>query len=135
MIKRMMLLSAAVMLINASGADSPESAPQQTAAESGTLAADVQAQVNRKTARIQTLTAQHSDLIEKQKKKRQELLKTNPRLRRMYLQILKQTRQLALELDSDREMNALNDQIHAVEKELKQEQTELNNLKKTEKGK
>ena len=34
-----------------------------------------------------------------------------------------------------REMNALNEQLHAVEKELKQEQSELNKLKKTEKSK
>ena len=141
MIKRMMLLSAAWIAFNAVGADSATS-PSDLG--SGDKNVDIRAVVKEKDARIQTLTVQHRELLEKQKRKRKELLKTNPKIRRMYLQILKQVRQLAMELDANREISQINDRIHETEKELRKERDELeklneriklNTLKETEKSK
>jgi len=125
MIKRLMLLSAALLAFHAAGADSPASA---SASETKKKDVDIHTAVREKTARVQTLTAQRNDLLGKQKQKRQELLKTNPKLRRMYLQILKQTRQLALELDANREIRQMNDKIHEIEKDLEKERIELKKL-------
>jgi len=141
MIKRMMLLSAAWIAFSVAGADSADS-PSDT--ESGDKDVDIRAVVKEKDARIRTLTEQHRGLLEKQKQKRKELLKTNPKIRRMYLQILKQVRQLAMELDANREISQINDRIHETEKELRKERDELeklneriklNTLKETEKSK
>ena len=141
MIKRMMLLSAAWIAFNAVGADSATS-PSDLG--SGDKNVDIRAVVKEKDARIQTLTVQHRELLEKQKRKRKELLKTNPKIRRMYLQILKQVRQLAMELDANREISQINDRIQDTEKELQKERNELkklneriklNTLKETEKNK
>ena len=136
-----MLLSAAWIAFNAVGADSATS-PSDLG--SGDKNVDIRAVVKEKDARIQTLTVQHRELLEKQKRKRKELLKTNPKIRRMYLQILKQVRQLAMELDANREISQINDRIHETEKELRKERDELeklneriklNTLKETEKSK
>ena len=141
MIKRMMLLSAAWIAFNAVGADSTTS-PSDLG--SGDKNVDIRAVVKEKDATIQTLTVQHRELLEKQKRKRKELLKTNPKIRRMYLQILKQVRQLAMELDANREISQINDRIQDTEKELQKERNELkklneriklNTLKETEKNK
>lgn len=127
MIKRMMLLSAALIMLNAAGADSPD-APD-------TKDGEVQTAVKEKTARIETLTAEQRKLLEKQKQKRKELLKNNPKLRQMYLQILKQARQLALELDANREIRRMNDRLHEIEKNLEKEREELKRLKEQHKPK
>lgn len=141
MIKRMMLLSAVWIAFNAAGADSAVS-PSDSG--SGDKNMDIRAVAKEKDARIRSLTEQHRGLLEKQKQKRKELLKNNPKIRRMYLQILKQVRQLAMELDANREISQINDRIHETEKELRQERDELeklneriklNTLKETEKNK
>ena len=126
MIKRMMLLSAVWIIFNAAGADSPL---PPSDSESGNNDVDIQAVVQEKSTRIRTLTDQHRELIEKQKQKRKELLKTNPKIRRMYLQILKEARQLALELDANREISQINDRLHEIEKDLEKERNELDKLK------
>ena len=132
MIKRMMLLSAALLMLNTAGADS-SAAPSDS--ESGDKNIEMQAAVKEKTDRIQTLTDQRRELLEKKKQKRTGLLKNNPKMRRMYLQILKQARQLALELDADREISQMNDQLHDIERNLEKERNELNKLKEKHKPK
>ena len=132
MIKRIMILSAALMLLNAAGEDSQDP-PDASEQEEKTV--DIQTVVKGKNEKIQSLTVQHRDLLEKQKRKRKELLKNNPKIRRMYLQILKQARQLALELDANREIRQINDQLQEIEKTLEKEKNELNKLKETEKSK
>ena len=71
------------------------------------------------TAKIAELQAQKNEIIRKIVLKRTELLKNDPKLQRMYIQLLKQTRALALELDSNREMRELNDALAEVEKKMK----------------
>ena len=132
MIKRMMLLSAALIMFNTAGADSSAA---RTDSESEDKKAEIQNAVNEKTAKIQTLTAEQSKLLEQQKQKRKELLKNNPKLRRMHLQILKQVRQLALELDANREISRMNDRLHEIERDLEKERRELNKLKEQQKPK
>ena len=74
-----------------------------------------------KAAKIAELNSKKTELIRKIHQKRQELLKNNPKLRRMYQQLLKQTRELALELNANREMRQLNDSLGDVEHQLKKE--------------
>lgn len=77
---------------------------------------------------VQVLEKQHQALMQKIQLRRVELLKNNPKLRKMYLQILQQARELALELDSDRKMQELNTEAAELEKKLSRLQSE----KKTE---
>ena len=72
--------------------------------------------------KLAELNKERTDLLRKIHLKRQELLKNNPKLRRMHQQLLKQTRELALELDANREMRQLNDSLDEVERRLKNEQ-------------
>ena len=72
--------------------------------------------------KIQELLYQRNELIRKIHQKRVDLLKNNPKLRRMYLQLLKQTRELAMELDSNREMRMMNDALNEINRKLEQEQ-------------
>ena len=130
MIKRMMLLSAALLMLNTAGADASDALSDP---ESGDKNIDIQVAVKDKSDRIQTLTDQRKALLERKKQKRKGLLKNNPKIRRMYLQILKQTQQLALELDADREISQMNDQLRDIERNLDKERNELNKL--TEKQK
>ena len=141
MIKRMMLLSASLLMLNTAWAGSPAAAPDLVSEDKD---GNISTAIREKTERIQTLTAEQGNLVEKQKQKRKELLKNNPKLRRMYLQILKQARQLALELDADREISQINDRLHEIGKNLDKERQELdklneriklNTLKNTEKNK
>ncbi len=74
-----------------------------------------------KAEKIAELNSKRTELIGKIHRKRQELLKNNPKLRRMYQQQLKQTLELALELDANREMRQLNDGLADVERRLKNE--------------
>ena len=48
-----------------------------------------------------------------------ELLKNNPKLRKMYLEIVRQTQELAIELDSDLDIRSLNRDLRQVETQLK----------------
>ena len=121
-----MLLSAALLMLNTAGADS-SAAPSDP--ESGDKNIDIPVAVKKKNDRIQTLTDQQRDLLEKKKQKRKGLLKNNPKIRRMYLQLLKQAQQLALELDADREISQMNDQLQEIERNLEKELSELNKLK------
>ncbi|MBO4646751.1 MAG: hypothetical protein J5806_01180 [Lentisphaeria bacterium] len=88
----------------AAKSDSPAKPPQLTAEE---------------TAKLAQLQAEKTELLRKIVLKRTELLKNDPKLQRMYIQLLKQTRALALELDSNREMRELNDALADVEKKMK----------------
>ena len=80
--------------------------------------------------KIQELKTQRKELLAKIQKRRAELLKNNPKLMKMYLQLLKQARELALELDADRKIQELNEEYFKVVKKLEQEERQ----KKSERG-
>lgn len=64
------------------------------------------------------LEARKKVLEENIRKKRQELLRTDPKLRRMHEQLLKQIRAIAIELDSKKEMRSLNDAAKEIDVKL-----------------
>ena len=70
---------------------------------------------------IRDLKQQRKELLAKIQKRRSQLLKNNPKLMNMYLRLLKQARELALELDADREIQELNEAYFKVVKQLKKE--------------
>lgn len=94
-------LTAALML----SADAGE-----TAAQSAVKYSDPQAAAE--------LEARKKVLVENIRKKRLELLRTDPKLRRMHDQLLKQTRAIAIELDSKKEMRSLNDAAKEIDAKL-----------------
>jgi len=69
-------------------------------------------------AKIQELELMHREFIARIQKKRMELLKTNPKLAKMYLELLKVSRELAVELDSDPEIQELNEARYELERKL-----------------
>lgn len=124
MFKRMILTAAALLALRTTGADgittnnvsgAPKGADQQAAVSKNAE--------QEKAKRITELNRTRTDLILKIHKKRQELLKNNPKLKRLYQQLLKQTRELALELNANNEMRKLNDSLNDVERQLKKELT------------
>ena len=68
---------------------------------------------------IRQLEAERIQLLRKIQNKRMELLKNNPKLRKMYLEIIRQTQELAIELDSDLDIRSLNRELREVETQLK----------------
>ena len=71
-------------------------------------------------ARIRELEQQHAELLARIRKKRAELLKSNPKMIKMYLDLLKKARELALELDSDPDIQEMNETRSEMEKKLHQ---------------
>lgn len=82
----------------------------ETAAQSAVKYSDPQAAAE--------LEARKKVLVENIRKKRLELLRTDPKLRRMHDQLLKQTRAIAIELDSKKEMRSLNDAAKEIDAKL-----------------
>ena len=70
-------------------------------------------------AKIQALETERRELLRKIQQKRMELLKNNPKLRKIYLDILRQTQELAIELDSNMDIRDLNRALREVETQLK----------------
>lgn len=121
MFKRIILITAALLVLKTYGADeirtdNVSGVPTGERQIKNPKAADQEI-----TKKIAELSGMKTDLIRKIHEKRKELLKSNPKLRRMHVQLLKQTRELALELDSNREMRKLNDSLIEVERQLEQE--------------
>ena len=81
-------------------------------------------------AKIQALEEQCAELRTKIREKRAQLLKTNPKLTKMYLELVRQARELALELDSNREIQELNDACSDAEKKLQQLKKDFQQRKK-----
>ena len=123
MIKRMILITAAFLAVKTCGAE-VLSGNKESDSVPGTDQKTVEQKTveQEKAERIAALNRKRAGLLLKIYKKRQELLRNNPKLRRMYQQLLKQTRDLALELDSNFQMRSLNDSLHDVERQLKKEQ-------------
>jgi len=96
-------------------AQSPAPAPAAPSAAESAAAKKIPS--NAET--VAGLQTEKAELIRKIVQKRAELLKNDPKLHRMYIQLLKQTRALALELDSNREMRELNDALSEVEKKIR----------------
>lgn len=122
MFKRMIVIAAAILAAAGYGADGI-TINNARGARTETKPAAVSAKnaEQERAAKIAELSSKRTDLIRKIHLKRQDLLKNNPKLRRMYQQLLKQTRELALELDANREMRQLNDGLADVERRLKNE--------------
>ncbi len=83
-------------------------------------------------AKIQELEEQCAKLRTQIEKKRAQLLKTNPKLIKMYLELVRQARELALELDSNREIQELNEafldagkKLHQIKRDRQQRKKEL----------
>ena len=121
------ITAAALILCSAVKADpwpTPAQSPAQAAAPASAAAkpdtpvkpAQLTAE---ETAKLAKLQAERAELVRKIALKRAELLKHDPKLQRMYIQLLKQVRALALELDSNREMRDLNDALADVDKKMK----------------
>ena len=122
MFKRMLFTAAAFLAAAGFGADGITIDNVSGArTETKQKAVSQKAAEQEKAARIAELNSKRTELTRRIHLKRQELLKNNPKLRRMYQQLLKQTRELALELDANREMRQLNDSLSDVERRLKQE--------------
>ena len=122
MFKRMLFTAAAFLAAAGFGADGitiDNVSGARTETKQKTISQ--KAAEREKAARIAELNSKKTELTRKIYQKRQELLKNNPKLRRMYQQLLKQTRELALELDANREMRQLNDSLSDVERRLKNE--------------
>ena len=122
MFKRMILTAAALLAVTGYGADgitTGNAAGTQT--ETKQKAANPKAAEREKARKIAELNSKRTDLIRRIHEKRQGLLKSNPKLRRMHQQLLKQVRELALELNANREMRTLNDELSEVERQLKNE--------------
>ena len=96
--------------------NSPAPAPASAAPATNTKAPQLDPADAAKLAELQ---AEKAELVRKIALKRTELLKNDPKLHRMHIQLLKQIRALALEMDSNREMRELNDALSEVEKKMK----------------
>ena len=121
MFKRMILTAAALLAFTGYGADgitTSNAAGTQTGTKQKI---DPKAAEREKAQKIAELNSKRTDLIRRIHEKRQGLLKNNPKLRRMHQQLLKQVRELALELNANREMRTLNDELSEVERQLKNE--------------
>ncbi len=122
MFKRMILTAAALLALTGYGADgitTRNAAGTQT--ETKQKVTNPQAAERARAEKIAELNSKRTGLIRRIHEKRQELLKNNPKLRRMHQQLLKQVRELALELNANREMRTLNDELSEVERQLKNE--------------
>jgi|GEM_PF-2576651 len=120
------MTAAALILCSAVKADpwptpaqSPAPAPAAAPAAPPAAGSAAAKKASPDAAKIASLQSEKNELIRKIVLKRTELLKNDPKLHRMYIQLLKQTRALALELDSNREMRELNDALSEVEKKIK----------------
>ena len=71
-------------------------------------------------AKVRELEEERAEILARIRKKRAELLKSNPKMIKMYLDLLKKARELALELDSDPDIQEMNDARSKVEKKLHQ---------------
>ena len=117
-IKRILIAASVLWLAGAAAAEN------HSGNTGGTIRTGTEPQARKKIspeeeARVRELQDQRNELLQKIHRKRVELLKNDPKLHRMYIQLLKQTRALALELDSNREMRELNDALSEVEKKIK----------------
>ena len=122
MFKRMILTAAALLAVTGYGADgitTGNAAGKQI--ETKQKVTSPKAAEREKAGKIAELNSKRTDLIRRIHEKRQGLLKSNPKLRRMHQQLLKQVRELALELNANREMRTLNDELGEVERQLKNE--------------
>ena len=122
MFKRMILTAAALLAFTGYGADgitTSNAAGTQTGTKQKVI--DPKVAEREKAQKIAELNSKRTDLIRRIHEKRQGLLKNNPKLRRMHQQLLKQVRELALELNANREMRTLNDELSEVERQLKNE--------------
>ncbi len=95
----------------------------QAAPTPGTTSAQEDAVARKKAekeelAKIQELEEQCAQLRTRIVEKRAQLLKTNPKLTKMYLELVRQARELALELDSNREIQELNEAYLETGKKL-----------------
>ena len=120
MFKRMISITAVMVLLNSTGAAEQKAATPDRKDERQTVVKTPAEQV--KTERIAELNRRKMELIRQIHATRKDLLKNNPKLRRMHQQLLKQARELALELNANREMSKLNDSLSEVESMLKKEQ-------------
>lgn len=123
MFKRMILTAAALLAVTGYGTDgiTTRSNTAGTQIETKQKVTDPKAAEREKAGKIAELNSKRINLIRQIHEKRQGLLKNNPKLRRMHQQILKQVRELALELNANREMRTLNDELSEVERQLKSE--------------
>ena len=122
MFKRMTLTAVALLAVTGYGADGitiDNAAGSQTGTNQKVIAA--RTAEREKDKKLAELNSKRTALIRKLHEKRQNLLKNNPKLRRMHQQLLKQARELALELNANREMSSINDELSEVERQLKNE--------------
>ncbi|MBO4633568.1 MAG: hypothetical protein J5858_16760 [Lentisphaeria bacterium] len=122
MTAKRILIAASILLLAGAAA-----AADQNRKADGTAQSETEPPVRKKIspeeeARIRELQNQRNDLLQKIHQKRVELLKNDPKLRRMYMQLLKQTRELAMELDANREMRLMNDELNEINRKLDREQ-------------
>lgn len=123
MVKRIILITAAFLAVKICGAESLSVSKESDAvSRTNQKSAEQKTAEQEKAERIAALDQQRTELVLKIHKKRQELLKSNPKLRKMHQQLLKQTRELALELDSNIQMRRLNNSLRDVERQLEKEQ-------------
>ena len=122
MFTRMILTAAALLAVTGYGADGITTG-NTAGTQNGTKpkVIDPKTAEREKAKKIAELSSKRTDLIRRIHEKRQGLLKNNPKLRRMHQQLLKQVRELALELNANREMRTLNDELSEVERQLKNE--------------
>ena len=121
MFKRMISTAAALLAVTCCGADGITT-DNVAGAQTGTQKTiDRKAAEREKAEKLNQLNSKRTVLIRKIHEKRQFLLKSNPKLRRLHQQLLKQARELALELNANREMRTLNDELTEVERQLKNE--------------
>ena len=120
MFKRMILTAAALLAVSGYGADGITTS-SAAGTETKQKVTGPKAAEREKARKIEELNSKRTDLIRRIHEKRQGLLKNNPKLRRMHQQLLKQVRELALELNANREMRTLNDELGEVERQLKNE--------------
>ncbi len=121
MFKRMILTAAVLLAANGYGVDGITTGKVAGTQAGKQKVIDPKAAEREKARKIAELNSKRTDLIRRIHEKRQGLLKNNPKLRRMHQQLLKQVRELALELNANREMRTLNDELSEVERQLKNE--------------
>jgi hypothetical protein len=118
-----MILTAAVLLAvtgyGADGITTDNVAGAQIGTKQKTV--DPKTAEREKARKLAELNSKRTELFRKLHEQRQNLLKNNPKLRRMHQQLLKQARELALELNANREMRKLNDELSEVERQLRNE--------------
>lgn len=69
-------------------------------------------------AQAEKLLAEREMLVQKIHAMRLELIKKDPKLRRMYEQLIQQARDLAMELESKREMRNITDSLGELDSKL-----------------